>query len=159
MRVLRSTMYRPPERDGFHPVTIVIREPDLSEPMDKAMEAATKPLPSPAFIVAEVFIVPDGTSIERATFEAHRRQQERSRAECDMAIGFFWYLGWFLRMTEGGVIGATKPAPLEVDDLEAIARQLAKEPSYRRQTVRQIARDGRFVVLADGKVTVEAIAR
>ena len=158
MLVLRSTMY-PPPGTGNGPITTVLRETDLNCPLAEAIARMTAPLDLPLWVVADTFVVPPGTSIESATFEAQRRAGERYEDEKNMAIAFYWYLGALLRTVDAGVVSATLPAPLDADALRGVAVALAKQPAYRRQTLIQIACDGRIVRLANGEVFVEEVAR
>jgi hypothetical protein len=153
MRVLRATMYPSPNVGAR--LTTVIRECDLNCPLAEAVADATAPLDPPAFIATEIFAVPEDTSIEAATLEAKRRLGERLDRECNQAIGFFYYAQALTRCAANGVVSATAPAPLDADELAEIAAALAKHPAYRRQTVVQIAEDGRVVRLTAGKVAVE----
>jgi hypothetical protein len=153
MRVLRATMYPPPSV-GL-PLTTVMRACDLNCPLAEAVAGAIAPLDPPAFVATEIFDVPEDTSIESATFEAKRRLDERLDRECNQALAFYWYARALTRCADNGLVSATAPAPLDANELAEVAAALAKHPAYRRQTLVQIAEDGRVVRLTEGKVAVE----
>lgn len=161
MKVLRATMWPPPADNGppsakDGPVTMVMRDSDMTLPLEDVARHVSAPLvEGAAFIVLEVFTAPDGTSIETVTLEGQRRARKRAASEKNMAIAFYYYVGWLPRMNPGGVVTATKPAPLEADDLATVAEQLARQTVYQGQTVLQIAKDGRLVWLRAGTVTIE----
>jgi hypothetical protein len=146
-------MYPPPGLG--QPITVVLRESDLNVSLVEAIEKARSPLDPPVFVVVDTFGVPNGTSIESATFEAKRRLDERTQAEGNMAVGYYWYAEAMARCTAIGVVSGTKRAPLGVGDLAYVAEALARHPEYKHQTLIQIARDGRIVRLVDGKVAIE----
>lgn len=153
MRVLRTTLYSPP---GEHePITTVASETDLRAGIIETINDVVASFDIPAFVAHEIFTVPDGTSLETCTLEAHRRQQANADREANQAIAYYWYVGALRRCRDRGVVSATERAPLNADELVEVARALARHPAYQRQTLLQIAEDGRIVRLADGEVTVE----
>jgi len=148
-------MYPPPSVG--QPLTTVLRACDLNCSLAEAVAGSIAPLDPPAFVATEIFDIPEGTSIESATFEAQRRLGERLDRECNQALAFYWYARAFLRCADGGMVSATAPAPLDVNELAEVAAALARHPAYRRQTLVQIAEDGRVVRLVEGKVSVEEV--
>ena len=150
MRVLRVSMYTP---NDANPTTTVLRESDLNCTLAQAIEHMRAPS---VWTSVEIFTVPAGTSIEAATFEALRRQQASVDDERNQARAFYWYAQTLCRVRDGGVITATRPAPLTAAQLEEVAAAFAKLPTYRQQTLLQIAVDGRIVRLTAGQITVEA---
>jgi hypothetical protein len=153
MKILRSTIY-PPPGEG-QPITAVASENDLRNGVAEVINETMATLDPPAFVVHEVFVVPDGTSLETCTLEAHRRQEANAERETNQAIAYYWYAGALLRCNTRGVVSATERAPLNVDELAEVARALARHPAYEHQTLLQIAEDGRIVRLTDGDVTIE----
>jgi hypothetical protein len=152
MRILRSTMY--PSADA-PPMIVVMRDRDLKGTIEDAIET-TGVMPG-AFIAYDVFDVIGDATIEQATEMAMERYQEMIDDEQNQALGYHWYGGALGRVTVGGVLSSTKPAPLSVSQLEYMLGQLAKHPNYKGQTVVTIAEDSKVVKMKNGRVLAECV--
>jgi hypothetical protein len=88
-----------------------------------------------------------------------RRFEARADREQNQAIMFFWNGGTLRRLTPGGMLMPTLPAPLTADELEPVMVQLASHPDYRSQTVGAFSEDGVGLLMKDGRVTRETDPR
>jgi hypothetical protein len=147
MRAFRQSLYKSPAPSSA--VSIVMRECDLRVPFEEALATAREPLPG-VFVFIDVF---EGGGLEGTTAKAEHRRQAQIQRECDMAMCFYWNAGALRKLGERGVLSASRPAPLDADDLREVLRQLARHPAYRLgHTVLQIACDGTLVELRNGEV-------
>lgn len=140
MKILRTSRFLDPVRP---PLTTVLRECDLTVPIDEA-RAAQDHLPG-AFIVTHVFDLAGEPSIAEATRAA--TCYIRPQVEQDMAILYHYDATSLVRCTAGGVLTATRPAPLSAEDITEVFRQLRLHPSYKQQHVIAISRDFQIVTL------------
>lgn len=149
MKVLRSTMY-PPAID--EPVTMVVSERSLKVPVEQA--AAEMEMPG-MFVVSEIFEVAGTADELRISIEGARRERDAATDERNMAISYYWNAAQLARVVEGGILGNPRPAPLAAKQIEVVLRQLAKHPSYRKQTIACVSRDHMLVRLeSDGAISI-----
>lgn len=144
MRIIRNTLYIPP---GMEPMTITVKELDVS---------SKKPAPG-MFHVVDVFEAPDDTSDVTASLLSARRQQEEAEDEMNMAILFYWDQMALETVNPGGVLSASKPAPLTVEQLEYTLKLLAHSPAYKGQTILVISKDLQLVRMVNGEVRAELV--
>jgi len=149
MKVLRSTMYEP-SAIVPHP-TAIAREADLKLPIDEAILGMEMP---GVLVLGEVFEsdIEDKTLL---TQEALKRYMPRREREENQALLFYWDAEMLERTRPTGIISGTQPAPLNVEEITTVLRQLAKHPSYKGQTVIAISEDYKMVRMKAGKVEVE----
>ncbi len=131
MRALRITIFPRPVR-GSTPVTTVIRDIDVNEPLEW-IRNRTEVVDHRVLVLSDVFDLPDGTSIVEATLSAERRI--RKDTERHMATLFHWDAMSLEISSPTGVISSTMPAPLDEDDVRYVLEVLAKHPAYRGQAV------------------------
>jgi hypothetical protein len=132
-------------------VSPIVRESDLTVPL-KEMAVAQPGV----FTITDVFEIDDDATFEDALAMGLSRMGERAETERFMALHYYWHANQLSRLAVGGTLANTEPAPLTVEELTESLSQLANHPDYRGQTIRSIAHDWTFVVLADGEVTTEA---
>ena len=148
-RILRASMYPP---GGDPPVTIVLREVDLTMPIEEAAKLNDE-MPG-GFVITDIFELPGNPSIEQATFKAIELANAAQEREQDMALTYYYEASYLRNVAPGGVLAMTQPAPLSVEDLAVPLRQLANHPEYRNHTIVGISMDGKIVELRNGKVSV-----
>lgn len=143
MRILRYTMYSP----DLQPVSPIVRDIDMTVLLEEAAY-----LQPGMFAIIDIFEMPDNSTLEQCIAGGLERMHERIDDERNMAMHYYWHAQQLMFAISTGVIANTRPAPLTADQLKVSLEQLATHPDYRRQTIRSIADDGTFVVLADGRV-------
>lgn len=141
MKVFRSTLY-PPSIDD--PITVVAALSSLAEPVEQVMADMER---IGEFVVSEVFEVPDDTQDPRLTVEGMKRQIANAADERNMAISYYWNAVKLGLLVEGGALFNPSPAPLSVDQIRTVLRQLHKHPSYNKQIITCISKDIRVVRL------------
>lgn len=148
MKILRTSMFR---SHAEPPFTLVVREADLAVPIEECANA-----PNPlrgAFTAQEIFEMPGEPSLVEATVEAHRRQQARALVESNMALLYEWDGAALAKVTKGGVLMGTLPAPLTVEEISTVFIQLLAHPNYDGHRIVAIAKTGEVVTLTpDGEV-------
>lgn len=165
MRVLRSSAYRSPytspgldprDPDGPHnqPVTLVVREVDLTVPLAEAdNEQKCTAAENGVFAVNETFDVPDNTAIQHATVLAERRRQRRKQREVNQSMLYYWDAMYLPRSTAHGIISGSMPIPLKAKEIEYVFELLAMHPKYDHQTLIAYDENGQRVTMKDGKIT------
>jgi hypothetical protein len=139
MKILRMTFFNP--ADIHHPITLGLVH--VREPME---EAAREVVERGTFAIIDVFEAPDDT--EHPELLAARRVQDsvRFEEECNMAISYYWNASHLKITREGGVICNPKPAPLSVEQVKEVQRQLKLHPDYKGQKFLMFARDDNHMV-------------
>lgn len=146
MKVLRSTMY-PPSID--EPITVVVSERSLRVSIEQAAAEVEQP---GMFVVNDIFESFTADDV-KLTLEGAERQRANAENERNMAISYYWNAATLTKVIEGGSLTNPQPAPLTVEQIQVVLRQLHRHPSYRKQTVMCVSRDFRFVTLhADGSI-------
>jgi hypothetical protein len=115
-------------------------------------EAVTGAVRPGAFTIIDVFDAPSTATIEAVTLTAHRRQQAARKDEMNMAVAYYWWAMWLPRLAPGGMIDASKPAPLSADQLAEVMRQITLHPTYRGNLIQAFDADGGSVRLEAGRV-------
>lgn len=149
MRALRVSLYPP---DGAEPVSIFGMETDYQVPLEDVAAEQTKL--GGAFHVIRIIDV-DTDDRKAVTSQLIADQQERSERERAQALMYWWDAGQFGLLNDHGVLTASLPAPLSVDEIRDVLLQLAKHPLNRDFTIISISEDRQFVTLHNGDVTVE----
>ena len=121
--------------------------------IEEAIKTAP-PMPS-AFIIND--IIETDENIEEPIAMGiliRNRLAERQKDELNMAMLYFWDAKHLEKVTAGGVLSGTEPAPLNKDQVGYVLNQLKQHPNWKGQTVIVYARDmERLVLHPDGKVT------
>ena len=140
-------------------MTIVMRDTDLTLPIDEAADTQRDVMPE-VFVATETFAMPDG-SIEVATKEATARWLHRRQREENMAM-LFYYMGRAIDQQKRPgvplVLKNDRGAPLSVEEIVYALQQLAKHPVYSPDVRVETHShdDGTLVVLDGGTVSVGA---
>lgn len=134
MRWLRSTYWSP----ELKPTTVVVSEADVTVPLDEI----SVPMETAMFVKDEIFELADDVSVAGATLFATELCRKNLRNERNQAIMYYWIAMQFQRVRERGVIASPKWAPLSVDEMKAVHKQLIEHPHYRDQTLLAFAEDG-----------------
>jgi len=148
MKVLRTTIFPRPVK-GAAPMTTIVRDIDMTEPLENVRDGA-EALDRSALVISDLFDLPDGTEILQATLEAERRI--RKDAEKHMATLFHWDAMACEATVRGSIISPTIPAPLGEEDVGCTLEALAKHPGYKGQSVVVICEDWTILVMRDGVV-------
>lgn len=153
MRAVRVSMYGP---DIVQPITAVMFEDQISVTIEELVaEQATLP---GGYVVCDVFETSDGGSVEErvmlGTLESLRRHAERVELERNAALLYHYDAEALSRVSEGGVLTATIPAPLDAETIIDVLEQLAHHPNYRGQLVMAISEDERLVTMRDGTAKI-----
>lgn len=151
MKMLRTTWFDP---RGYEPLTAVmaIRE-DLDPETIKAEEfAKTDELGFFAVVVIEDVDGPEVPEELLTQIVATRWLENRALTEGHMAM-LYYYDAASLRMVKSdGVVMATKPAPLNKEDISFVLTRLAKHPDYEGQTIVCITEDSEIVSMRNGEI-------
>jgi len=148
MRVLRTTIFPRPVK-GAAPVTTIVRDVDMTEPLEKVRDGA-EALDRSALVVSDLFDLPDGTEILQATLEAERRI--RKEAEKAMAVLFHWDAMAIESTRPGSVISPTFPAPLGETDVRYTLAALSRHPGYRGHSIVVICDDWTVLAMRGGEI-------
>lgn len=146
MRAARISMYGP----ELEPISAVLHEDELPGSLDDAI-AEQRILPG-GYVVCDVFETEH--DLIGATLEAARRQVERALDERNAAMLYHYDADALTRVSEGGVLTATLPAPLDAKTIIDVLEQLARHPSYRGQLVVAISESCEIVTMRDGNAKV-----
>jgi hypothetical protein len=152
MRVLRISLWGP----DLEPLSMVVREHDMTLPLEEVVRQQVESPDAPGYVSHEILEVEE-EDIAAVTLGIVRRHAEQQERERNAAMLYWWDAAQLPRLTEGGVLTATKPAPLSVDEIRDALEQLARHPHYRGQLVVSIAEDGRVVTMRDGAATVSSL--
>jgi hypothetical protein len=152
-KVLRSSLYLTPES---RPVSVVMREQDATRPLEDVADEMNKVACS-GFVINDIFEVDDETyqNFPKCVVAGINRlahNSVRSIEEKRMAIAYFWNASMLSIASANGVLANPKPAPLSVEQLKVVARQLCRHHSYKGQVIIMIANDGDIVRIKDGMI-------
>lgn len=145
MRALRSSLYANPYEP---PVTTVLLESDAAD----TLESGTHRVRVPGGLVIHEIFETSADDIETATLEAIKRQLANGEQEAHQAMLFYWSVLTWQRVTPGGTILMDKPAPLSREEIAEVFEQLAQHPEYESYRIISHTRDGKPVLLANGKI-------
>jgi hypothetical protein len=158
--VLRSTLYTSP--DDRSPFTLVVRASDLARPIREAADTLERDAAAWGFVVNDIFEVGDGVyadAVRTTLTGSGRLDGERKTDERHMCISYFWNLDQLERVNPRGVLVNPGCAPLTVDQLQVVMRQLARHPHYKDQTLIFRARDNQVVTFREGRFTLQDPSR
>lgn len=145
MRVLRASCYATP---GLPPITTVVRDCDIVDTLESARVASLVP---GALVLHDLFEVDRGTNIRSATMQAVERID--AEQEGNMAVLYHYNGQWLGNVSSGGVLTATRPAPLTPDEIEVVFDQLKSHPNYDGQLIASPSNDGTLVQMKpDGTI-------
>lgn len=147
MRVLRTSGYHNPSMPAM---TIVVRDCDITDTLESVRVQSMTP---GLFVVHEIFSMEEadiGVATKRA---AELMTEEVVQRERDMAMLYHYDASMLLQVKAGGVLMATRPAPMSSGDIGYVFEQLVNHPNYNAQLVMAISDDGLAVQLRDGEVT------
>lgn len=152
-QVLRCTIYE----DPFHPLTWIVRGIDL----DVAIKNAAldfEMIHTEVFVVTDIFDVTEDEFNDEAKL-IHRglsrlKDSARELEERNMAISFYWNAAQLRFVSEEGLLANPSPAPLSVEQLKTIARQLRAHPNYKKQTITMVTREGWVLTTTSQTMTV-----
>ena len=105
---------------------------------------------------AEVEIFEWDDDLASAAAEAQRRSKTRiSQEERHRDTLHDWIIAMFLtKLKQHGNLGVKDPAPLSAVVIKEVLENVKQHPAYEHQTVSVPSKDGKFVILKAGKVTV-----
>jgi hypothetical protein len=149
MKALRSTIYMSPSEAK----TMFVREDALAAPISDTTTAEVE-VPG-AFVISEVFEIDASIDMSALAKIAQQKLRVRARREQDQATLYYWDMHALAHVRADGVLTATEPAPLSVDEIKVVLRQIAKHPMYEGQIVMAISEDLKIVRMKAGKVEVE----
>lgn len=109
------------------------------------------------FVASEIFDMPDNQDAQSrvlmATLEAKKRYTpEVQEIERLQAVLYHWNADKLRLLNDEGYIRNPKPAPLTLDQIEQVFKQLKMHPHYRHQTIQCKAKDGRMISLSKGQI-------
>jgi hypothetical protein len=133
MKVMRVSTYPP---DSLEPITIVMRQCDAAMPLEEIA------LDEFGFSFMDIFEMDGEPGIPEATFEAARRAEGNFDDERNMAIMYYWLWGQFRILKPGAIVLSDRPAPLSVEQIHYVHRQLRRLPDYDGYTFTTFAQDG-----------------
>jgi hypothetical protein len=137
MRIMRASTFPP---DSLEPITVVMRECDVSMPFE---EIAADEF---GFTYTDIFEVDGEPGIYEATLAAANRvSEEEMHDEKNMAVMYYWLWAQFRTLNKGGIIFSDKPAPLTVEQIHYVHRQLRRLPDYDGYTFMTFDKDGTSV--------------
>jgi hypothetical protein len=150
-RVIRCTVYAHlPTPGGPAPMTVATFEDNLIITAEVLAEQMRIP---GVFVATEVFET-DAPDEGAATIEAVMRMQESE--EHNMAVMFWWVVGYLHNASREAYIGLTGPNPLTEEQNIEVLEQIAAHPLYAEQRISTPTVDeSRFVILDNGKITAE----
>lgn len=139
MKVLRMTVFIDP---GLEPMTTITRDSDFKDSLQSVRDEMI------AFS-EETFVAHD------AVVEAMKRfDKQRAR---DMALTYFWNRDALQRMKSTSVMTMTRPAPLSVNELKQVLKQIHRCRDWRGIKIIQIAEDLQLVTLTSkGEIEVDS---
>lgn len=159
--VLRATLYTQP--DDPAPVTLVVRASDLAHPIRQAADTLERDSARWGFVVTDLFEVDDATyaSHVRSTLAgAGRLDGERKRAERDMCVSFFWNVEKLRLVVARGALINPGRAPLTIDQLQVVMRQITRRAEYQGQVLSFRACDDRILTYREGEfITLDPPSR
>lgn len=132
MKILRATTYPP----NFEPLHVVTREIDMSVPLEEVGGEEF------GFLITDIFSMDGEPNIPQATVVALNRWGACKETERDQALLFYWTLGQFSILKDGGVVLSDKPMPLTEAQIRYVWKQLAKLDGYRDFDFLAIPKDG-----------------
>lgn len=132
MKILRATTYPP----SFTPLTVVVRECDVSVPLEEVGGEEF------GFLITDIFELDGEPDIMYATMIAGNRQGAMKDRERNQALLFYWTLDQFRILKDGGSVVSDKPMPLKADEIRQVWKQLAKLDEYRDFDFLAIPSDG-----------------
>ena len=148
MKAFRSTCYGSPSKSK----TVFIREDALAAPISE--DTLTELEVPGAFVVSEVFEIDESIDMLALAEIAQQKLHARAKREQAQALLYFWDTHALERVRANGVLAGTEPAPLNVDEIKIVLRQIVKHPLYEGQSVIVISEDLKFVRVLKGKVVV-----
>lgn len=148
MKALRSTIYVSPTESK----TVFMREDAVTAPFSEMIVALEVP---GALVVSEVFEIDESIDMPTLAKLARQKAQVRAKREKDQAVLYFWDMHALGLVRAHGVLTATEAAPLNVDEIKVVLRQIMKHPLYEGQSVIVISEDNKIVRALNGKVVVE----
>jgi hypothetical protein len=124
-RVLRISMY-----GGLHepPVTMVVNEGSMTVPLEEAAGVVSQP---PDMLVITQIFESDGDDVPQWTADAMIQAEKHIEDERNMSILYWWMVGHFPIMVDGGIIGTQRATPLATDEIVYVFRALAERTDYR----------------------------
>lgn len=149
MKALRMTFFSP----ELDPVTTVVLEDSLTKEIKEAAREIEESAAG-AFVITDIFNVPDGSDLVYTGLTAQQRASDRIERERDMALTYYYDAGQFGMLGVGGTLTMTRPAPLSAAELEVPLRQLARHPLYRDFIVMAISEDARLIRMQRGEIQV-----
>lgn len=148
MKVLRCSTYPP----NLEPLTTVVRDVDLAVGIRTAAERSK--ILAGAFVATEIFAM-DEADLEEAIEEALVRLERKADRERNAAILYHWSGLQLPRVTPGGDLIGSLPAPLNSHEIVGALTQLAEHPNYQGQAVTFVSEDMELVLMRDGKCEVK----
>lgn len=131
------------------PTMVCMLESDMKVPAAQAVEEMLHA--GHGFFTYEIFDI-DSEDIPTVTMEALNRTKGVENDERNMAIAYQWYVNWLSRLTPGGTIAGTEPAPLSREQLAWVLRSVAQSPLYDHQSFHVPLEDGTFIEMKNGEV-------
>lgn len=154
MRALRISLYA---AINAPPVTSVVLESDLNCSVEAACESALEyGRNNGVFVAFEIFEVLNDADVTLVTMQTlNRHRSSTFDDERNQAVLYLWNAQALRQLNPGGVLSATRPAPLNAAQIESVFRQLQHHVYYKDQKMISIASNGDLVIFKNGEVTVE----
>lgn len=144
-------MYPPP--GVVEPITVVMRDIDMKVKPEYFEAENMSGMGDGAFIITDIFDIPDDSDIEAATLIAILRQREISGLdEANMAVLYYYDADAFDRLKPGGVLTTSRPSPLSREQIEYVLLRLRDHPNYKGYTISCHDREFNLITLRDGKI-------
>lgn len=156
-RAIRLTLYD--THDDPAPVTSVVTEDDITVSLEELIEDS-KYKTSTGFVAHQVLPVRPGErgSSPSLVQRMLKHQQKRDEQERHQAMLYYWDAAQFARLNPGGVLSATKPAPLSIEEITDVLKQLYARADYDGFTIIVLSDDMTLLRLnADGSIDVEEV--
>lgn len=145
-RALRITHWPHPDM----PTMVCMLEGDMKVSAEQAVEEMLHA--GHGFFTYAIFDVEDGADIPEVTLAAVNEAKGTENDERNMAIAYQWYVNWLSRLSPGGTIAGTEPAPLSREQVAWVLRSVAQSPVYDHQNFHVPLEDGTFIEMKRGEV-------
>lgn len=146
MKILRITIYPPDVEEQ----TMVLNEDDFEVSVEELCSQAKKENRNCLVICRERDFDGD-LAFEEAVMETVTLWQLTQRSsEMNQALLYYWCISFFPVVWHGGLITGTKPAPLTVEEIAEVFRQLATRSDFKGFNLQTISFDYKLVSYRKG---------
>jgi len=151
MRVLRIRGWPFPTAEGA--MTSILREQDLKVPIEQAQQSL-KEAAGDAFASSTIFEMSEDSNIDCINQAVDELDSVNEFLETNMAI-LFHYTAQMLDKVGPGpdvFVVARRRAPLALEYVTDVLRQLKRHSKYKGQTIFAVEQDGNAIAMRDGDV-------